>query len=536
MNVVALMKERALTVAIFLVLGVASVAWQGYGLPDGWLADEISSVVVGMVARGSFNPRHFMYPSLMVDVCAAVARLTGTTDGIGIVHICRTVSAAFFLLAVFCAGRTVELVLEKKLPFAYFFMGTIGAFLHHAHIATVNSCFFFTIMLAQLQFIRTIKSGRERDFYLSVLACSLAVGAKYNGCFLFGTLPLLWLLALEKPLQPARFARALAVSLLLAPLPFLATTPYALLDSATFESHWNILTKVEGPAFKGDAGPLTYFKTFFACCVAFFTPAGLLLLTGWGLSVYGAWLSRWRQVRAERPLVFNASLVLGWTFAVYHAMNWRIGILQGRYYLPAALTLGLLFLIALHGASATRLRTATIALLLVFGAANTWANVVCFRLAAKSVALDVLAPLEGRIGVVAYPTRWPFTRGPLDSRCDVFLTDTAEHDVASFEDYLSVIERFFAEKKPRWIVFEEIIVTWPSFRPRKDAADYGARLRYPNPGLEAWEAHLARAGYRRDRVIGNCEGPLAMRWLIGSFYLTTAEGVGRPVYLYERRP
>ncbi len=529
------MKERALTVLFFVVLAVAAVAWQGYGLPESWPADEITGTVFGMVGRRSWNPQHFMYPSFMVDVCYALARITRAESVTAVAHVARTVSALFFLAAVFCAGRTVELVVDKRLPFAYFFMGTIGAFLHHAHIATVNSCFFFTILLALLQFVRTLKSRRESDFYLSVLACSLAVGAKYNGCFLFGVLPLLWLVAFGE-VRSRRFARALGVSLLLAPLPFLATTPFCLLDYPAFHREWIALTEVEGPGFKWNLGTRAYFAFFCADCVGFFTPVVLALLTLWGLAVYGAWLRRWREFKKERPIVFEAALVLGWAFVLYLVMNWKIDILQSRYYLPAALMLGVLFLIALHVAEAPRLRKATIALILVFNTANAWANVVCFKISAKARAADVLEPLEGRIGVIAYPARSPFQPGRLEGRCDVFVTDRADQDVETFEEYLSVIERFFEERKPRWIVFEEIIGEWTVFRPRRLAQDYGARLRYPNPGLAAWDAHLGRAGYRRARVIENCEGALALPWLLGGYYLWTAEGLGRKVYIYERRP
>jgi 4-amino-4-deoxy-L-arabinose transferase-like glycosyltransferase len=528
------MKERALTVAIFLLLAVGALAWQTFGLPDTWLADEITWVVNDMVVRRSWNPKHFMYPSFMVDVCYAFARLLGASDWTALGHIARTVSAGFYLLAVFCLGRTVELVLEKRLPFAYFFVGTIGAFLHHAHIATVNSCFFFTIALAVLQFVRTLRSKKESDFYLSVLACSLAVAAKYNGCFLFGVLPVLWLLAFGE-LRTRRFARALGVSLLLAPLPFLATTPFFLLDWTTFHNEWEVLTKVEGPAFKWGVGTLTYFKFFFGYSVGFFTPVGLALVSLWGLAVYGAWLRRIHEVRKDRPLVFQASVVLAVTLALYLAMNWQIGILQSRYYLPAALVLAVLFLIALFGANAPRLRAATVALLIVLNGANAWANVVAFHLAAKARAASELAPLEGRIGVIAYPLRRPFEPGPLDARSDVFTTDLGDQDVTSFEEYLLVIERFFREKKPRFVVFEGIITEWTVFRPRRESQDYGERLLYPNPGLAAWDAHLERAGYHQVRVLENCQGPLAMRWLLGSYYLWTAEGVGRPVYVYERR-
>jgi len=107
--------------------------------------------------------------------------------------------------------------------------------------------------------------------------------------------------------------------------------------------------------------------------------------------------------------------------------------------------------------------------------------------------------------------------------------------VATFEEYLSSIERFFKEKKPRSLVLEGIQFEWTVFRPARAREDYGARIDFKNPGREVWERHLERAGYSLREKIENCEGPLAMRWLLGSYYLRAAEGVGRPVYIYERR-
>jgi 4-amino-4-deoxy-L-arabinose transferase-like glycosyltransferase len=531
------MKERLETLAIFVLLALLAAAWQGCGLPDSWPADEVTWIVASMVRRGSFHPGYFLYPSFMVDVCYAVARVLGTHDPVALGHVTRSVSAVFFLLAVLSMGKTVEVVLGKKWPFAYFFCGTIGALLHHGHIGTVNSCFFFTIHLALLQFVRTLRSGREGDFYLSVLACSLAVGAKYNGCFLFALLPLLWLLAFGD-LRSKRFLRALLVSLAIAPLPFLATTPYCLLDAAAFGRDWHALTAVEGPAFQTAASvplPRLFVERFAGSNLGFFSPVVAVLIPLWGLAFYGSCLARPRELLREKPLFSRSVLLLGAGFFVYMGMTWQIGIFQTRYYLPGSLMLALLFLLALDATSKRRLRAATIALALVFNSANAWAHVVAFPCSAKGRALSVLEGLDGTIGVIALPGRFPFQPGVIDERCCVFMTEEPIYDVATFDDYLGIIGGFFAARKPRFVVFEEVVTTWSVFRPKKDAADYGRRLDYKNPGFAAWNAQLEHAGYEKRFVLENDLAPPWLWWLIGSRGLAAAEGIGRPVYIYERR-
>jgi hypothetical protein len=533
------MKARAATIAIFALLAVLAFSWQGWGLPESWPSDEITGVVQGMVERRSLDPRHFLYPSFMVDTCYLVARVVGARDMAGLGHVCRSVSALFFLLSVFCMGRAVELVLGERRPFAYFFSGTIGALLHHAHLATVNSCFFFTINLALFQFVRTLRSARERDFYLSVLACSLATGAKYNGCFLFGVLPLLWLLAFGGEVRSKRFLRALLVSVLIAPLPFLLVTPYCLLDPGKFRADWIALTQVEGPAFRAEnqgVTPFGFLKVFADFSLGYFSPGTAALVALWGLAAYGFWLGRPRALLEEKPLLAKSALVLALSFVLYLGMTWQIGIFQRRYFLPAALMLALLFLLGLYATEKPRLRALTLVLLSVFNGANAWANVAAFPLSSKSQALSVLEPLEGTIGVVALPGHFPFQRGPLDERTSVFTLEESPEGVETFDEYLSVVERFFREKKPRWLVFEGAVTEWTAFLPRKEGGDRGKRFLYPNPGLVAWNAHLERAGYSRWRVLENGEGPLALPWPLGCDRLVTREGIGRPVYVYERRP
>jgi len=164
---------------------------------------------------------------------------------------------------------------------------------------------------------------------------------------------------------------------------------------------------------------------------------------------------------------------------------------------------------------------------------------VSFQHAAKSLALPACAGLlasepGSRLGVIAIPKRPPLEHGELDAREDVFMTEEPHEGVATWPQYLDLVTRFFQEKKPRWIVFEQSVVEWPLLLPWEERRDYGRRLAHPNPGPEAWDAALARAGYVKIRTISSGEDQRALRAVLGPFYLATAEGFGRPVFIYRR--
>src|SRR5438105_2787562 len=177
-------RRNGLTVAVFLLLAVLATLWQGWGLPENWPPDEVPTFVANMLRKKTANPGYFMYPSLMIHLSWLTSVVLGVSpDGAGPGHVARSWSAVFYLLTVLFLGKTVKEALRlERAPFAYFFISTIGALVHHAHVGNVNESLFFAIALALWLFVRTIRTGSERDFYLSVAACSLAVGAKYNGC------------------------------------------------------------------------------------------------------------------------------------------------------------------------------------------------------------------------------------------------------------------------------------------------------------------------------------------------------------------
>jgi len=328
-------RKHGPTVLVFALLAVLATLHQGWGLPENWPPDEVPTFVAGMLRRHTANPGYFMYPSLMIHLTWLVCVALGVApDGPGPGLVARSWSAVFYLLTVFFLGRTVKETLRlEKAPFAYFFAGTIGALVHHAHIGNVNEALFFGVALALYLFVRTIRTASERDFYLAVAACSLATGAKYNGCFLFGLLPLVWILAFGE-IRSRRFVRALGVSLAIAPIPFLLTTPYIFLDWPSFKRDWDALNQVEGPAFKTGIGALGFVRYFGGFMLGFFSPVTCVVAGAWSVAAYARWLR-------ARPalLVQKAALVVFATSALYMAMTAKIGIFQSRYFLPGAFLL-----------------------------------------------------------------------------------------------------------------------------------------------------------------------------------------------------
>jgi hypothetical protein len=253
--------RRAITFIVFG--GLLFVAfWQiSWGLPEP-AGDEVTFVVDRMLTDNTWNPRYFWYPTFLIHVCTVPAKLfhaigferLGVSRDVGLGLVCRSVSALFYLSTVAVLARTVRVLLDLKgTPFALYFFGSIGALQHHAHVATVNSNFFFSTALALYAFARTLRHRRELDFYLSVTAASFAVGNKYNAAFLLGALPVLWLVTFRE-LRTLRFLRALLVSIVIMPLPFALTNPYIVIDPQSYAAYFQAQRMAVDTYFKTSGG------------------------------------------------------------------------------------------------------------------------------------------------------------------------------------------------------------------------------------------------------------------------------------------
>jgi hypothetical protein len=230
-------------------------------------------------------------------------------------------------------------------------------------------------------------------------------------------------------------------------------------------------------------------------------------------------------------------------------MTYRIGIGQSRYFLPAAILVGLLFLLAFFWmrqafASAALGRygcAVLLAAVLIFNGLNSFAHVVVFPQSPRSRALAIVTAAvkedpDTLIAVISSPNRSPFELTALAGHVDVFCTLTPPDDywVQTWDQYLELIAGHFAQSSPRFIVFEEIITVGKFFLPRKYADDLGKRHLYPNPGPAAWTKMLHGLGYERVIIFRQGQGQEWLRCLLGDHYLRTTEGTGAAVCIFER--
>ena len=504
----------------------------------------------------------FQYPNLMMNTSYLFCRFLSVpilVSGFGwdqtyvVAYTSRLVSVGFYLLTALFIAKAVALLFDlKRAPFALLFVGLIGALNHQAHLGTVNTSLIFGIGLSIYFFARTCKTRRELDFYFSVAASSLAVGGKYNGVFLFAALPILWRWVFPRFSLKA-LLRPLGISAVIAPAVFLLTTPYALLDSPTFMRDISNDLYVEGPAFS-DVGWSRFLNGFKWSYLGFFSawvePAMAVVLLStlvyFSLTAVGTW--RRGAFREETWPIYLSMLALAAAFLASLLVAYRIGNYQSRHYLPGAIVLAAMFLIAwyywrsrLNGRQPWA-RFCVVGLgagLLLLSSINTYVHIWVFSSSAKTQTLGILqdalkADPRTTFGAIAYSARSPFQRGIIDSHVDFFHTNVAAYDIDSWDQYLAIIRDHFAQSKPRYIVFEDIILSWPVFIPKKYVNDYGKRFDYPNPGPPAWNVMLESLGYRRERIVESPVLPRLLRGLIGQGYLYTAEGVGGKVYIYER--
>ncbi len=554
--------RRSEYLILIALLGVSLVDLS-WGLPESWPSDEVSWIVSRMLTEHTANTNWFYYPNLMMNASYLAARFVGLPilSGLGwdqtyaVGYTTRLVSVGFYLLTVLLIARAVCLLFGlKRAPFAVFFIGTIGALNHHAHLGTVSSSLLFGIALSIYFFVRTCKTRSETAFYCSVAAASLAIGAKYNGVFLFLSLPILWRWAFPA-FSAKALVRSLFISGILAPAVFLLTTPYAALDAQEFMLDVNDWINVEGPAF-GSMSLLVFADHLKRSYIGFFTVGVLAIM----LAVLFPTLRAFARaavrskpaatLSADRQAMHMSMLVLGVAFLAYQVVSFRVGNYQPRHYLPGALILASMFLIAWYYWRSTlsaerhwpRIGLVVLACVIVaLASANTFAHVWVFSVSAKNQTLSILQDAtnrdpQGRIGAIAMPRRSPFQRGVVDDHVDFFYVDEARYDIDSWDEYLGIIGDHYRQLNPRYIVIEDSVFMWPVFLPKRFASDYGKRLDYPNPGPIAWNAMLERIGYRQARIVKTGRLPRVVEWLMGSENQFTSEGVGEKVYLYEKAP
>ena len=257
-----LARYAAWCLAAVLAIALGLRLWGiNFGLPFVEHPDEPFWViqVLKMIKAGDPNPHDFIYPSLYYYVNAlaylmvyGVGRLFGTfgslTDlaepvllmgGSG-----KTALPALFLIgrsfSVILGVATVALTFDLGRRITGFVLGGVLAGLWTALSPTLVANSRFLIPDGPLAFLTTLtvwaawricRDGRTRDYLLAALALGLAVGMKYNAAvFALAIILAHFLRTGWRGVKDWRLYIAGVISIVV----FIATTPFAILDSQTF--------------------------------------------------------------------------------------------------------------------------------------------------------------------------------------------------------------------------------------------------------------------------------------------------------------
>jgi 4-amino-4-deoxy-L-arabinose transferase-like glycosyltransferase len=241
----------ALLLAAALALRIAGTS---YGLPLLVNGDEapIAGYAVDMLARGSWNPEFFHYPSLYLYMQAGLdaalygaGRATGRyaaltdLDGRLMVRAGRIMTAvlgALTVLAAYLAGRALWGRPEGLAAAAFVAVSPLHV-AHSFQLAVDVPTGLFAALALWGAARRLGAPPRWGDYALAAVGAGLAAGTKYTAVFAVVPLVVAHFLG-PWPARPTFLRRAtdprLIAALVLVPLVFLATTPYAVLDREAF--------------------------------------------------------------------------------------------------------------------------------------------------------------------------------------------------------------------------------------------------------------------------------------------------------------
>jgi hypothetical protein len=226
------------------VIGGALLRLYGlnFGLPSNFHPDEVPKVnaIMRMVASGSLNPDYFLHPSLLL-YCAYGVNTLLHMFGI----------EGDFRDTAFLAGRIVSAsagIVSIGLTYQ------IGRRLFSANVGGVAACFLavfplhvtcsrylkedalltFVVLSCVLTTLVAVQSGRKWMLLVAGLLAGCTAGTKYSGIVMV-VVPASAPWFASRSWKPDwRWLPWAACAVAIAPIGFLATTPYALLNSAKF--------------------------------------------------------------------------------------------------------------------------------------------------------------------------------------------------------------------------------------------------------------------------------------------------------------
>lgn len=237
--------RRFFRFAFFAILALAiSIRFYGinFGLPSNYHPDEVPKVnaIERMTQSGTLNPDYFLHPSFLLYSTYGMSNL------FGILGVDMPVRDRTFL-----AGRTVSFVAGSLSILLLYLIGKrlfskpiglLGALLlavSPLHVTCSrylkeDSLLTFFILLTTLTVISSVQDKRPKLMLLAGFLAGMTAGTKYSGMLIGATVFAAPWYASRKLIPDLTYLLWSVAGLLLMPLGFLATTPYALLNSAKF--------------------------------------------------------------------------------------------------------------------------------------------------------------------------------------------------------------------------------------------------------------------------------------------------------------
>ncbi len=229
--------------AFFAVVIGAYLRFGGvtFGLPDQFHPDEIpkAQVILRMYESGSFNPKYFLHPSLLLYLSYGASLL---------IHF---FSMDEFYQTIFIAGRLVS-AMAGTLSVVFLYLigrslygqsaGAIAALLLAVFPLHVTSSRYMKedalllclVLLCFHLVLLASKSGRSRDLYTAALCAGFCASSKYSGAIAGGFIALAPWIRTRSFAPDPKLCAALPLAIVFVLLGFLLGTPFSVLDHQSF--------------------------------------------------------------------------------------------------------------------------------------------------------------------------------------------------------------------------------------------------------------------------------------------------------------
>jgi 4-amino-4-deoxy-L-arabinose transferase-like glycosyltransferase len=255
------LRSHAVLLAILLAALVARVWDVAAQLPVMHHPDEPGNtgLIESIVATGDLNPHFFNYPSLFIYLQAAVspdgpllgwlvpgdvaespfriAMGVGYAPSVPVVLLHRGLSVAFGVGVVLVVWLIARRAFGGQLApgVAATLVALSPNLIEHSQYVTPDMLAVLTTSLAVLAGLHVLRTGSTRAYLVAGLLVGLSVSAKYNTALVGLVVVAAFLARIRRADLPGWPALGRLVSSgLAAGIAFVVTTPYALLDRATF--------------------------------------------------------------------------------------------------------------------------------------------------------------------------------------------------------------------------------------------------------------------------------------------------------------